>query len=159
MLIASHLRRGLNRGPYEAERAQKLIKEKLPTHIPVWYQTILIQVIYVQHDRPRNHDKLRSSREAELHRSRCSVAYAPGLYRSVPPAPSPSPLPPTYPHPLPNTKKRAVKLWSVEPRKNQQVTDKMTQPHRNCETVKPNKLSKINHLHAAIPSLTETVKL
>jgi hypothetical protein len=29
MLIASHLRRGLNAHPYESERAQKLIKEKI----------------------------------------------------------------------------------------------------------------------------------
>jgi hypothetical protein len=36
MQIASHLRRGLNRAPYESERAQKLNKEKekLPTHTP-----------------------------------------------------------------------------------------------------------------------------
>ena len=37
MQIASHLRRGLNRAPYESERAQKLNKEKekLPTHTPL----------------------------------------------------------------------------------------------------------------------------
>jgi hypothetical protein len=42
MLIASHLRPGLNRTPSEPERAQKLNKEKekLPTHTPVGYQVV-----------------------------------------------------------------------------------------------------------------------
>jgi hypothetical protein len=34
---ASNLRHSLNRTPYEPECAQKLIKEKRPTHTPVWY--------------------------------------------------------------------------------------------------------------------------
>jgi hypothetical protein len=51
-----------------------------------------------------------------------------------------------------------VKLWCLEPAKNQQFTEKTARRHRNCETVKRFKDIKINYLHAPIPSLTETVR-
>jgi hypothetical protein len=81
MLVASPLRR-LNRTPYESKRAQKLNKEKekLPTHTPVGYQAIVLQVTYFQHHRPRNYAKLRSTQEAELHRYRCNVSDFPGYF-------------------------------------------------------------------------------
>ena len=137
MLTASDPRPGPNRPPYESEPAQKLIKEKRPTHTPVGYQAISLQVIYCQCYRPINHAETPSTRDAELHRSRCNardfpvqdVRYVAGLY--------PLPHPPINGNELKKEKseKRAVKLCSVEPTKNQQVTDKTAKPHRNCEAV------------------------
>ncbi|MGO8815988.1 MAG: hypothetical protein ACLQVG_15200, partial [Terriglobia bacterium] len=37
--------------PHTNRGAQKLIKEKVPTHTPVGYQTMLLQVIYFHHDK------------------------------------------------------------------------------------------------------------
>ena len=54
--------------------------------------------------------------------------------------------------------KRAVKLWSAEPVKNQHITDKTAQPHRNCETVEPPKIIQINDLREGSRCATETVK-
>jgi hypothetical protein len=68
-----NLRRGPNRAPSESGPARKLIKEKRPTYTPVWYRAILLQASYYQYDRHRNCNNIRSTREAELHRSRCIV--------------------------------------------------------------------------------------
>jgi hypothetical protein len=75
MLTAFHLRPGfLNPAPYESQPGQKLNKEKKkrPTHTPVGYQPFLTQAIYFQRYMPKNHAKLRSIQETELHRSRCN---------------------------------------------------------------------------------------
>src|SRR5208282_4645553 len=56
-------------------------------------------------------------------------------------------------------KKRAVRLWSKEPKGNQQLTDKTTHPHRNCETVDRANAININHLRDRLSGPTETVKL
>jgi hypothetical protein len=72
-------RPALNQPPYESERAQKLNKEKKkrPTHTPVGYRPILLQVIYLEQDRPKHRDEIRPTQETELHRSRCN----PGVFR------------------------------------------------------------------------------
>jgi hypothetical protein len=79
MLTALQLRPGLNRAPYESQPAQKLNKEikTRPTHTPVGYRPILPQVTCFQHDKPQNHNEIRSTQETELHRSRCN----PGVFR------------------------------------------------------------------------------
>lgn len=48
MLTASDPRPGLNRTPCESGCAQKLIKEKAPTHTPVWYRLILNQAMDIR---------------------------------------------------------------------------------------------------------------
>ncbi len=102
MLIAPDPRPGLTQ-PHTNWGAQKLIKEKVPTHTPVWYQTISIQVICFQKDRPINRDKVLQTKQAELHRYRCNVADVRGL-KCQTPARSIPPYPPT-PYPL-------TLLWS-----------------------------------------------
>ncbi len=71
------------------------------------------------------------------------------------------PLPPPLhpPPPLQQPKKRAVKLWSTEPMKNQQLPTQTAQSHRNCETVEPPNTVQINDLREGSRHVTETVKL
>ncbi|MGP8226130.1 MAG: hypothetical protein ACLQGT_08230, partial [Terracidiphilus sp.] len=79
MSIAPDLRPGLTQ-PHTNRSPQKLIKEKVPTHTPVWYQTIAMQVIYFHQDKSINHNKFHQTQQAELHRSRCNAGHPPGPY-------------------------------------------------------------------------------
>ncbi len=89
MPIAPDPRPGLTQ-PHTNPGAQKLIKEKVPTHTPVWYQAILLQVIYFHQDKSINHHKF-----LQTIRSNCTVLVAMSDIRPV--RATPSPLPP-YPY-------------------------------------------------------------